>query len=64
MAYSSKEFCPVHKKDTLHVNGKCRLCQEEKEERSLREWEAMSLKNKLRDLHLRIKNLEKGPMKF
>lgn len=64
MAYLSKEFCPVHKKDTPHVNGECRLCQEEKEKKELAKWEAMSTEDKLRDLHLRIKELEEGLPRF
>lgn len=64
MAYMSEEFCPIHKKETPHVNGKCRLCRGEKEKKELAKWEAMPLENKLRDLHLRVKALEKGPPKF
>jgi hypothetical protein len=64
VAHIDDEFCVKHKRVTTHVNGKCSLCQQEKEEKALKEWEARPLDEKLLNLHMRLKKIEENPTDF
>jgi hypothetical protein len=64
MAFRNDSHCIKHKKITPHINGKCYYCQQEEEKEEMNKWDAMTIEEKLRDLHLRLKQLEKGPPIF
>ena len=64
MAFYLETFCQECKKDTMHWNGKCQECFKKEEELRIGLWEALSLKDQIKDLRERIEKLEKGPMRY
>jgi len=64
MARISRKHCAVCDSDQTFVNGRCGACKKKKTGEEEEKWSAMSVDDRLLDLHRRVKQLEQGPRRF
>jgi len=64
MVYIETKYCGICYKYTVHGNGKCSECREREYNESVRNWNDMSLFDKVNDLRERVEELERGEPRY
>lgn len=64
MAHISTDWCYFCKKETQHLNSKCRLCQDRESREKWISWNSLDNDTKINQLLERIEKLEAGPQKY
>lgn len=64
MTRISSSYCAACGEQKTFVNGKCGACKKKKAEEEERRWSALSVDDRLLDLHRRMKALESGPTRY
>jgi predicted amidophosphoribosyltransferase len=60
MARFDFKHCNVCNEKTNHTNGKCDACWKTKEDKRIKDWEAMSVDEKLTNMRERMERMERG----
>jgi predicted ATP-dependent serine protease len=64
MAYITTQYCNKCEKELNFYNGKCPNCTERKRREEIAAWQALTVEEKLLDIHKRLLKLEAGPQTY
>lgn len=64
MAYISREYCNKCEKEVQMVNHRCPTCAVRESRQEMAAWQALTVEEKLLDIHKRLLKLEAGPQTY
>lgn len=64
MAYLSRQYCSKCEKEVDLINGKCVACACREVRQETAAWQALTIEEKLLDIHKRLRILEAKPQTY
>ena len=64
MAYLHTEYCKECDCTRTFINNRCPQCGERKQRMEMAAWQALTVEEKLLDIHKRLLKLEAGPQTY
>lgn len=64
MARISQDYCNKCSQETQHINNRCVPCAVRETRQEMAAWQALTIEEKLLDIHKRLLKLEAGPQKY
>lgn len=64
MAYISQEYCNFCEQETQFINRKCIACACREVRQETAAWQALTVEEKLLDIHKRLRKLEAKPATY
>lgn len=64
MARVSDEYCDTCEEITQHINNRCVPCSIRDTRKEMAAWKALTIEEKLLDIHKRLLKLEAGPQRY
>ena len=64
MARISQDYCNKCEQQTQHINNRCVTCAVRENRQEMAAWQALTIEEKLLDIHKRLLKLEAGPQRY